>query len=162
MSSPSASATAARDHGHGTISVALVATPDAVLAVPRERAQDVKRLVEVLRAKGAKQAAEHRRMYRPWGHYEGMIQGDRFQVKQIVVRPGGKLSLQKHHHRAEHWVVVHGTARVERDGEDLLRSENESVYLPLGAVATIQDGKVKLMMPASAAKGDSAARDPGA
>ncbi|WP_207541068.1 mannose-1-phosphate guanylyltransferase/mannose-6-phosphate isomerase [Sabulicella rubraurantiaca] len=131
----------------GLKDVALVVTPDAVLALPRERSQEVKRVVDLLRAKGVKQASEHRRMYRPWGHYEGMIQGDRFQVKQIVVRPGGKLSLQKHHHRAEHWVVVHGTARVERDGEDLLRSENESVYLPLGAVHRLENpGKIPLVL----------------
>jgi mannose-1-phosphate guanylyltransferase/mannose-1-phosphate guanylyltransferase/mannose-6-phosphate isomerase len=117
----------------------VVATDDAVLVTTRARSQDVKRLVERLRAKGNKHATEHRRVYRPWGHYEGLILGDRFQVKQIVVRPGGKLSLQKHHHRAEHWVVVRGTARVQRDAESILLSENQSVYLPLGCVHRLEN-----------------------
>ncbi len=117
----------------------VVATDDAVLVTTRARSQDVKRLVERLRAQGRKHATEHRRMYRPWGHYEGLILGDRFQVKQIVVRPGGKLSLQKHHHRAEHWVVVRGTARVQRDAESILLSENQSVYLPLGCVHRLEN-----------------------
>ena len=123
----------------GLTDVVLVVTDDAVLAMPRDRAQDVKQIVERLRAKGVKQATEHRRMYRPWGHYSGLIMGDRFQVKEIVVRPGGKLSLQTHHHRAEHWVVVHGTARVQRDAESILLSENQSVYLPLGCVHRMEN-----------------------
>jgi len=123
----------------GLRDVVLVVTDDAVLALPRDRAQDVKKVVERLKARGAKQAVEHRRMYRPWGHYEGLILGDRFQVKQIVVMPGGRLSLQKHHHRAEHWVVVRGTARVQRDAESLLLSENQSVYLPLGCVHRLEN-----------------------
>ena len=123
----------------GLRDVVVVVTDDAVLALPRDRAQDVKKVVERLKARGVKQAAEHRRMYRPWGHYEGLIMGDRFQVKQIVVMPGGRLSLQKHHHRAEHWVVVRGTARVQRDAESLLLSENQSVYLPLGCVHRLEN-----------------------
>lgn len=123
----------------GLKDVVLVVTDDAVLAMPRDRAQDVKHVVERLKARGLKQAVEHRRMYRPWGHYEGLIMGDRFQVKQIVVRPGGKLSLQKHHHRAEHWVVVKGTARVQRDAESILLSENQSVYLPLGCIHRLEN-----------------------
>ncbi|MEI6159138.1 MAG: mannose-1-phosphate guanylyltransferase/mannose-6-phosphate isomerase [Roseococcus sp.] len=123
----------------GLKDVVVVVTDDAVLAMPRSRAQDVKKVVEKLKARGAKQAGEHRRMYRPWGHYEGLIMGDRFQVKQIVVQPGGRLSLQKHHHRAEHWVVVKGTARVQRDAESLLLSENQSVYLPLGCIHRLEN-----------------------
>jgi len=123
----------------GLQDVVVVVTDDAVLAMPRSRAQDVKRMVERLKARGVKQAVEHRRMYRPWGHYEGLIMGDRFQVKQIVVLPGGRLSLQKHHHRAEHWVVVKGTARVQRDAESLLLSENQSVYLPLGCIHRLEN-----------------------
>jgi mannose-1-phosphate guanylyltransferase/mannose-1-phosphate guanylyltransferase/mannose-6-phosphate isomerase len=123
----------------GLKDVVVVATEDAVLALHRDRAQDVKRLVEQLKAAGRPQAAAHRRMYRPWGHYEGLIQGDRFQVKKILVRPGEKLSLQKHYHRAEHWVVVNGTALVERDAERILLRENESVYLPLGAVHRLEN-----------------------
>jgi len=118
----------------GLTDVVVVTTEDAVLVVPRSRAQDVKKLVDQLRAAGRPQATQHRRMYRPWGHYEGLIQGSRFQVKKIEVRPGQKLSLQKHFHRAEHWTVVNGTAIVHRDGEDILLRENESVYLPLGCI----------------------------
>lgn len=125
----------------------LVVTDDAVLALHRDHAQDVKKLVERLRANGVKQATEHRRMYRPWGHYEGLIQGSRFQVKQISVRPGSKLSLQKHFHRAEHWVVVNGTAIVVRDEERIMLRENESVYLPLGCVHRLENpGKIPLTL----------------
>ncbi|MCU0944418.1 MAG: mannose-1-phosphate guanylyltransferase/mannose-6-phosphate isomerase [Rubritepida sp.] len=125
----------------------VIVTDDAVLAMPRARAQDVKKVVEALRAEGAPEAAAHRRVYRPWGHYSGLIMGERFQVKEIVVRPGGKLSLQKHHHRAEHWVVVKGTAMVTRDGEDILLSENQSVYLPLGCVHRLENpGMIPLVL----------------
>lgn len=117
----------------------IIVTEDAVLAMPRSRSQDVKKVVERLRAAGAPEAGTHRRVYRPWGQYSGLIMGDRFQVKEIVVRPGGKLSLQKHHHRAEHWVVVKGTARVHRDAESLLLSENQAVYLPLGCVHRLEN-----------------------
>ena len=123
----------------GLENAVVVVTDDAVLAMHRDHAQDVKKLVEQLRAAGLKQATEHRRMYRPWGHYEGLIQGNRFQVKQISVRPGSKLSLQKHFHRAEHWVVVNGTAIVQRDDERIMLRENESVYLPLGCVHRLEN-----------------------
>ncbi|WP_338664296.1 mannose-1-phosphate guanylyltransferase/mannose-6-phosphate isomerase [Pararoseomonas sp. SCSIO 73927] len=123
----------------GLTDVVLVTTEDAVLALPRDRAQDVKKLVDQLKAKKRPEAGAHRRMYRPWGHYEGLIQGERFQVKKILVRPGQKLSLQKHFHRAEHWVVVNGTAIVERDAEKILLRENESVYLPLGCVHRMEN-----------------------
>jgi len=123
----------------GLKDVVVVSTEDAVLALHRDRAQDVKKLVDQLKAAKRPQAAVHRRMYRPWGHYEGLIQGDRFQVKKILVRPGEKLSLQKHYHRAEHWVVVNGTAVVERDAERILLRENESVYLPLGCVHRLEN-----------------------
>ncbi len=123
----------------GLKDVVIVTTDDAVLAMPRDRAQDVKRLVDQLRRSGQKEATEHRRIYRPWGSYEGLIQGDRFQVKRIQVRPGQKLSLQKHFHRAEHWVVVHGTAIVHRDGENVLLRENESIYLPLGCIHRMEN-----------------------
>jgi mannose-1-phosphate guanylyltransferase/mannose-1-phosphate guanylyltransferase/mannose-6-phosphate isomerase len=125
----------------------VVVTDDAVLAMHRDRAQDVKMLVEQLRAKGRKEATEHRRAYRPWGHYEGLIMGERFQVKKIQVRPGAKLSLQKHFHRAEHWVVVSGTAIVRRDAEEILLRENESVYLPLGCVHRMENpGMIPLVL----------------
>jgi mannose-1-phosphate guanylyltransferase/mannose-6-phosphate isomerase len=125
----------------------VVADEDAVLAMPRSRAQDVKRIVDRLRAARRREASEHRRIYRPWGFYEGLIAGERFQVKRIVVRPGGRLSLQKHFHRAEHWVVVNGTALVTRDAETLLLRENESVYLPLGCVHRLENpGKIPLAL----------------
>ena len=117
----------------------VVVTDDAVLAMHRSCAQDVKKLLDQLKSRGRKEATEHRRMYRPWGHYEGLIQGDRFQVKKISVKPGEKLSLQKHFHRAEHWVVVAGTAIVERDAERIMLRENESIYLPLGSVHRLEN-----------------------
>jgi mannose-1-phosphate guanylyltransferase/mannose-6-phosphate isomerase len=123
----------------GLEDVVLVVTDDAVLACHRERAQEVKAMVERLKAAGRKEATEHRRVYRPWGSYEGVAHGERFQVKRIAVRPGAKLSLQKHYHRAEHWVVVAGTAVVERDRERILLRENESVYLPLGCVHRLEN-----------------------
>jgi mannose-1-phosphate guanylyltransferase/mannose-1-phosphate guanylyltransferase/mannose-6-phosphate isomerase len=123
----------------GLKDVVVVTAEDAVLVMPRDRAQDVKLLVDQLRQAGRREATEHRRIYRPWGHYEGLILGERFQVKKIQVRPGQKLSLQKHFHRAEHWVVVNGTAIVHRDGEDILLRENESVYLPLGCVHRLEN-----------------------
>jgi mannose-1-phosphate guanylyltransferase/mannose-1-phosphate guanylyltransferase/mannose-6-phosphate isomerase len=131
----------------GLTDICLVVTDDAVLAVHRDRAQEVKAIVERLKRQGRKEATEHRRVYRPWGHYEGLILGDRFQVKKIQVRPGQKLSLQKHFHRAEHWVVVHGTALVTRDADELLLRENESVYLPLGCVHRLENpGKIPLTL----------------
>jgi mannose-1-phosphate guanylyltransferase/mannose-1-phosphate guanylyltransferase/mannose-6-phosphate isomerase len=131
----------------GLEDLVVVTTDDAVLVAPRARAQDVKKVVDRLRAAERPEATQHRRVYRPWGHYEGLIQGDRFQVKQIGVRPGQKLSLQKHFHRAEHWVVVNGTAIVHRDGENILLRENESVYLPLGCVHRLENpGKIPLTL----------------
>jgi mannose-1-phosphate guanylyltransferase/mannose-1-phosphate guanylyltransferase/mannose-6-phosphate isomerase len=123
----------------GLEDVVLVVTDDAVLACRRDRAQEVKLLVEQLKAAKHKEATEHRKVYRPWGSYEGLALGARFQVKRITVRPGAKLSLQKHHHRAEHWVLVAGTAIVERDKERILLRENESVYLPLGCVHRLEN-----------------------
>lgn len=123
----------------------VVTSADAVLVCPRDRTQDVKAIVDALKARSRKEGTEHRRMYRPWGFYEGLIQGDRFQVKRIQVTPGAKLSLQKHFHRAEHWVVVKGTAIVTRDHETLMVRETESVYLPLGCVHRMENpGKIPL------------------
>lgn len=107
-------------------------TPDALLVAPLARAQEVKGLVAALAAEGRPEATRPARVHRPWGWYQTMDLGDRFRVKRIQVAPGKKLSLQRHHHRAEHWVVVRGTAEVTRDGETMLLQENESVYLPLG------------------------------
>ena len=129
----------------GLTDAIVVTTEDAVLAMHRDRAQDVKKIVERLRASGRHEARSHNRAYRPWGFYESLINADRFQVKRIVVKPGEKLSLQKHFHRAEHWVVVAGTAVVTRDAEEVLVRENESIYLPLGCVHRLSNpGRIPL------------------
>ena len=125
----------------------VVSTGDAVLAMHRSRAQDVKKIVDRLKAAARPEATTHNRVDRPWGFYESLSSGDRFQVKRITVKPGGKLSLQSHHHRAEHWVVVNGTAVVTRDKETILLRENESVYLPLGSVHRLENpGKIPLTL----------------
>jgi len=110
----------------------IVETPDAVMVAPKAHSQAVKRVVEWMKAQGREERLSHSRVHRPWGSYEGVDQGDRFQVKRIVVKAGGKLSLQMHHHRAEHWIVVKGTARVTRGEEVFLLSENQSTFIPLG------------------------------
>jgi mannose-1-phosphate guanylyltransferase/mannose-6-phosphate isomerase len=120
--------------GLGLDGVVAVAMPDAVLVADKSRAQDVKVLVETLRAEQVAQADNHPRFHRPWGWYETLCLGTRFQVKRIMVKPGGVLSLQSHHHRSEHWIVVAGTAEITVGEETRLLSENESVYIPLGAV----------------------------
>lgn len=123
----------------------VVETPDAVLVAPRDRVQDVKAAVQQLKQKGRKEAVEHIRVYRPWGYYETIAAGERFQVKRIVVSPEQKLSLQMHHHRAEHWVVVRGTAMVSCNGTEQLLSENQSTYIPLGATHRLSNpGKLPL------------------
>jgi mannose-1-phosphate guanylyltransferase/mannose-6-phosphate isomerase len=118
----------------GVEDLIVVSTPDAVLVLPRRRAEEVKSLVAELQRRGRAEAKEHRRVHRPWGYYESVDGGERFQVKRIVVAPGGKLSLQKHHHRAEHWVVVRGTAEVTVGDEVRTVHENESIYIPIGSL----------------------------
>ena len=110
----------------------IIETPDAVLVTRRDRAQDVKEIVSQLKKNGRSEYKFHRRVYRPWGDYEGIDVGARYQVKRLTVKPGASLSLQMHHHRAEHWVVVKGTAKVTRGEETFILSENESTYIPLG------------------------------
>jgi mannose-1-phosphate guanylyltransferase/mannose-6-phosphate isomerase len=129
----------------GVKDLVVVTTPDAVLVVPRARAEDVKRLVATLKEAARPEATNHRRVHRPWGYYDSVDAGDRFQVKRIVVVPKGMLSLQKHFHRAEHWVVVRGTARVTI-GENVRDvQENESVYVPIGGVHRLENpGKLPL------------------
>ncbi|HEY8572893.1 mannose-1-phosphate guanylyltransferase/mannose-6-phosphate isomerase [Phenylobacterium sp.] len=117
----------------GVEDLIVVATPDAVLVAGRHADQEVKALVDRLKATNHTTAVQTRRVYRPWGWYEALHVGERFQVKRITVNPGGKLSLQQHAQRAEHWVVVNGTAEVELDGERRRLGENESIYVPLGA-----------------------------
>ena len=133
--------------GIGLSNIIAVAMDDAVLVADRSRAQDVKRAVEVLRAKDAKQAETFSTDHRPWGWFETLALADRFQVKRIVVKPGGTLSLQSHMHRAEHWIVVEGTARVTIGAETRLVTENQSVYVPLGTKHRMENpGKLPMVL----------------
>lgn len=129
----------------GLENVVVVETPDAVLVADRERSQEVKHIVGALQADGRSEPTAHRQVHRPWGWYDSIDQGPRFQVKRILVKPGASLSLQKHHHRAEHWIVVSGTAEVTCGERTLLLTENQSTYIPLGEVHRLANpGKVPL------------------
>lgn len=133
--------------GIGLRNLVAVAMPDAVLIADKDRAQDVKLAVASLKKQGVAQAETFPRDHRPWGWFESLVVGKRFQVKRIVVHPGAALSLQSHHHRAEHWIVVEGTARVTVDAEVRLVTENQSVYIPLGAVHRMENpGKVPMVL----------------
>lgn len=133
--------------GIGLKDIIAVAMPDAVLVAAADRAQDVKRAVTALKAKGARQATEFPKDHRPWGWFESLVIGDRFQVKRIHVHPGAALSLQSHHHRSEHWIVVEGTAKVTVEDEVKLVTENQSIYVPLGAVHRMENpGKVPMVL----------------
>jgi mannose-1-phosphate guanylyltransferase/mannose-6-phosphate isomerase len=129
----------------GVKDLVVVSTADAVLVIPRERAEHVRELVEKLKSAKRPEATNHRRVYRPWGYYESIDAGERFQVKRIVVRETGMLSLQKHQHRAEHWVVVRGTAEVTIGKQQRVVHENESIYIPIGSVHRLANhGKIPL------------------
>jgi mannose-1-phosphate guanylyltransferase/mannose-6-phosphate isomerase len=117
----------------------IVETVDAVLVALKDRVQDVKKIVTRLKTNGREEANLHRRVFRPWGSYEGVISGERFQVKLITVKPGAILSLQMHHHRAEHWVVVRGTARITKGEDVFFLSENQSTYIPLGVTHRLEN-----------------------
>ena len=133
--------------GIGLKNIIAVAMPDAVLVADASHAQDVKLAVAALKEKQARQAEAFPKDHRPWGWFESLVIGDRFQVKRIVVHPGAALSLQSHHHRAEHWIVVEGTAKVTVDDEVKLVSENQSVYVPLGAVHRMENpGKLPMVL----------------
>ncbi|RDE07635.1 mannose-1-phosphate guanylyltransferase/mannose-6-phosphate isomerase [Pelagibacterium lacus] len=133
--------------GIGLDNIIAVATPDAVLVADASRAQDVKQAVDALREKGAKQAEAFPRDNRPWGWYETLALSSRFQVKRIVVKPGGTLSLQSHHHRSEHWIVVEGTAKVTIGDEVKLITENQSIYIPLGSKHRLENpGKLPMTL----------------
>ncbi len=133
--------------GIGLDDIVAVAMPDAVLVARKSDGQRVKEAVQLLKAKEARQAVEFPRDHRPWGWFESLVVGERFQVKRIVVNPGAALSLQSHHHRAEHWIVVSGTARVTVGDEVTLVSENQSVYVPLGAVHRMENpGKLPMVL----------------
>lgn len=131
----------------GASDLVIVETADAVLVAPRSAVQDVKKIVTELKKRGRDEHAVHRRVYRPWGHYEGVDQGTRYQVKRIVVKPGASLSLQMHYHRAEHWIVVSGTAEVTCEGRVFLVAENQSTFIPLGHKHRLHNpGKTMLEM----------------
>mgnify|MGYP000035300521 CR=1 FL=1 len=120
----------------------IVELSDAVMVAPKHRVQEVKEIVTQLNALKRPEADFHRKVYRPWGYYDSVDDGERHKTKRIVVKPGAKLSLQKHHHRAEHWIVVKGTALVTKSGENFLLTENESTYIPLGTVHCLENAGV--------------------
>ncbi|MFP6559974.1 mannose-1-phosphate guanylyltransferase/mannose-6-phosphate isomerase [Paraburkholderia sp. B3] len=129
----------------GVKDLVIIETADALLVAHRDQSERVKRIVERLSALGRHESVTHRKVIRPWGSYEGIDRGERFQVKRIIVNPGSSLSLQMHHHRAEHWIVVRGTARVFNEGRELLLTENQSTYIPLGAKHRLQNpGRIPL------------------
>jgi len=129
----------------GLEDVVVVETPDAVLVTDRRRSQDVKKVVQDLQSSARPEPELHRQVHRPWGWYDSVDAGSRFQVKRIMVKPGASLSLQMHHHRAEHWIVVSGTAEVTVGDKVTLLSENQSTYIPLGQVHRLANpGKVPL------------------
>ncbi len=123
----------------GVRDLVIVETADAVLVAPMDRAQEVKEIVAELDRTQRTESDLHARVYRPWGSYEGVAEGTRFQVKQIVVKPGAKLSLQMHHHRAEHWIVVEGTAVVTKGDDEILLTENQSTYIPIGVTHRLEN-----------------------
>jgi mannose-1-phosphate guanylyltransferase/mannose-6-phosphate isomerase len=129
----------------GVEDLVVVDTADALLVMHKRAAQDVKKVVEKLKLSGRTEFAQHREVHRPWGCYDSIDQGARYQVKRITVKPGASLSLQMHYHRAEHWIVVTGTALVQRGDDQILLSENQSVYIPLGEKHRLTNpGKVPL------------------
>jgi mannose-1-phosphate guanylyltransferase/mannose-6-phosphate isomerase len=131
----------------GVEDIVVIETSDSVLVLNRQDAESVKNVVSTLRTQGRAEATEHRLVHRPWGWYDSIDDGERFKVKRIMVKPGAQLSLQKHHHRAEHWIVVKGTAMVECNNETIMLSENQSTYIPLGATHRLTNpGKIPLHM----------------
>jgi mannose-1-phosphate guanylyltransferase/mannose-6-phosphate isomerase len=131
----------------GVSDLVVVETADAILVAHKDKTQDVKKIVDQLKAAARPEGQMHRKVYRPWGWYDSVDNGARFQVKRIVVKPGATLSLQMHHHRAEHWIVVSGTAKVTKGDETLLLSENQSTYIPLGTTHRLENpGRVDLEM----------------
>ena len=133
--------------GIGLTDMMAIAMPDAVLVAPKDRAQDVKKAVELLRAKDIAQAEIFPKDHRPWGWFESLAKGERFQVKRICVKPGAALSLQSHNHRSEHWIVVEGTAKVTIDEEVEIITEGQSVYVPLGAIHRMENpGKLPMLL----------------
>ncbi len=131
----------------GVDNLVIIDTPDAVLVADKDKVQNVKEIVNKLKVQNRPETKLHREVYRPWGKYDSVDNGERFQVKRITVNPGAKLSVQMHHHRAEHWIIVSGTAKVTLDDETILLSENQSTYIPIGVVHALENpGKLPLEM----------------
>ena len=131
----------------GVDDMVIVETPDAILVSHKDKTQEVKTIVDRLKRDGRIEGQLHRKVFRPWGSYDGVDAGERFLVKRIIVNPGACLSLQMHHHRAEHWIVVRGTARVTREDSSYLVTENESTFIPLGNKHRLENpGRVPLEM----------------
>lgn len=131
----------------GVSDLVIVETDDAVMIAPKDRVQEVKQIVDQLKQLKRNEATSHRKVYRPWGHYDSVDSGERHQTKRIVVRPGARLSVQKHHHRAEHWIVVKGTALVCKGDETILLTENQSILIPLGTIHSLHNpGMISLEM----------------
>lgn len=129
----------------GLDNAVVVDTKDAVLVAHRDHVQEVKKIVDELRAKNRKEATQHRVGYRPWGNYDSIDKGQRYQVKRITVAPGARLSVQMHHHRAEHWIVVSGTAKILNGDKEILLTENQSTYIPVGVIHALENpGKIPL------------------
>ncbi|HDY93963.1 MAG TPA: mannose-1-phosphate guanylyltransferase/mannose-6-phosphate isomerase [Pseudoalteromonas sp.] len=129
----------------GLNNIVIVETKDAILVAEKDKVQDVKHIVKALKSKSRSEASNHREVYRPWGKYDSIDSGGRYQVKRITVKPGAKLSVQMHHHRAEHWIVVSGTAKVTNGDKDILLTENQSTYIPVGVIHALENpGKVDL------------------
>jgi mannose-1-phosphate guanylyltransferase len=131
----------------GVDNLVVIDTPDAVLIANKDKVQNVKEIVNELKAQQRSESTIHREVYRPWGKYDSVDTGERFQVKRITVNPGAKLSVQMHHHRAEHWIIVSGTAKITLDEKTFLLSENQSTYIPIGVVHALENpGKLPLEM----------------
>ena len=129
----------------GVENLVITESDDAILVAAKDRVQDVKKIVERLKAEGRTEAKLHRKVYRPWGSYDSIDAGERYQVKRITVKPGAQLSLQKHYHRAEHWIVVKGTALITNGEQEILLTENQSTYIPIGVVHRLENpGKFDL------------------
>lgn len=129
----------------GLDDVVVVETPDAVLVARKSKTQQIRKIVTRLKSEARSHTDNHRKVYRPWGHYDSIDCGERFQVKRIVVKPGASLSLQMHHHRAEHWIVVRGTARITKGEETITLTENQSTYIPLGTLHRLENpGRIDL------------------
>lgn len=123
----------------GVNDLVIINTKDAVLVAHKDKAQQVKAIVNQLKKEQRSEVTFHREVYRPWGKYDSVDNGERFQVKRITVKPGAKLSVQMHHHRAEHWIVVSGTAKITNGDNETLLTENQSTYIPIGVVHTLEN-----------------------